>query len=208
MANDDFRERPESELANLSDDDLIEYVRRAREAGAIDAMNLALAVLVHGYFPILVRRATLKLPGWADPEEVAAEAMIGALKSKFDGETTVSFKAWINRILQRRIADLLRKGRLDTTPLLTGDEDAEKEWGEVPSVEFEGITTDVQRAIAEVFESRSETHRDVIELYVFGGHSAREVADATGESEANVNQIGSRFRRDLRALLEDSDTQD
>ena len=91
-------------------------------------------------------------------------------------------------------------------PLLSGDEDDESLWGEVPSVEFEGVPVDVHRALKVAMDELSEQHRRVVELRIWHDLSSAEVAEQTGESTANVDQIVSRFRKRVRELLDDGDT--
>jgi DNA-directed RNA polymerase specialized sigma24 family protein len=84
-------------------------------------------------------------------------------------------------------------------------------WGREPSVDFEGealfAQECVRRALEEIEDPR---HRRVIDLYVFGPHSAAEAAELVGDGmkEANVHQISSRFQRRVRELLEGGDTSD
>jgi RNA polymerase sigma factor (sigma-70 family) len=207
LESSNFRELPEHELATRSDEELIDYIRAARAAGKDDAVRLALAILVYGYLPIIQRRVAAKVPE-SDVQDVAGDAMESAIKSTFDGESVGSFASWLHRITLRRIVDYYRRkeGKPETEVLLTGDENDEKLWGEVPAVQFEGVTLDVDRALKIAFDELSEAHQRVVELYVFWDLSAAEVAEETGESEANVHQIGSRFRKRLRDLLEDDDT--
>ena len=210
LGKNDFRELPEHELAKRPDEELIEYLRAARTAGNERALRAALAVLVHGYLPIMERRAALKVPTWADAEDIAADAMESALKSAFDGESVGEFRNWINRILLRRIADFHRRreGKPELGPLLTGDEDDEKVWGEVLSVEFAGVPVDAHRALKVAWDELSEQHQHVVEQRIFADLTTAEVAEQTGESKANVDQIVSRFRKRVRELLNGSDTSD
>ena len=187
------------------------YLREARAAGRHGAMRPAVAVLVHGYWDILVNRARLKLRTDADAEEVAAEAVASAIASAFDGRSVGEFRSWLHTILSRRIADWWegREQRLEKTVLPSehlGDEDV---WGREPSVGFEGDALFARDCIeAAVGELEDERHRGVIERYVFGPGSALETAEAVGAgmTEANVHQIASRFQRRVRELLEQGDT--
>jgi RNA polymerase sigma factor (sigma-70 family) len=199
----DFRELPEHRLAALGDEQLVDYLRAAREAGRHEAMRPAVAVLVHGYWPTLVNRARLKLRTEADAEEVAAEAMASAIASAFDGRSVGEFRSWLHTILSRRIADWweLREQKLDKAPLPSEHEEA---WGAEPSVEFEGGALFAQQCIRRAYdELEDDRHRRVIDLYVFGPHPAAEAAATVGSgiTEANVHQIASRFQRRVRELL-------
>jgi RNA polymerase sigma factor (sigma-70 family) len=202
----DFQELPEHRLAALGDEQLVDYLRAAREAGRHDAMKPAVAVLVYGYWGTLVNRARLKLRTEADSEEVAAEAMASAIASAFDGRSVGEFRSWLHTILSRRIADWWegREQKLAKAPLPSehlGDEDV---WGREPSVEFEGDALFAQQCIRQAYdELESDRHRRVIDAYVFGPHPAAEAATLVGSgmTEANVHQIASRFQRRVRELL-------
>jgi RNA polymerase sigma factor (sigma-70 family) len=209
----EFEELSERQLGDLSDDQLVDYLRRAREAGRHDAMKPAVAVLVYGYWDNLVNRARLKLRSDADAEDVAAEAIASAIVSAFDGKSVGEFRSWLHTILSRRIADWweAKEQKLDKTRLPSEHQGDEEVWGREPSVDFEGealfARECVRRALEEVDDPR---HRRVIDLYVFGRHSAAEAAKLVGDgmTEANVHQISSRFQRRARELLEGGDTSD
>jgi RNA polymerase sigma factor (sigma-70 family) len=205
-----FRELREHQLNELSDEQLIDYLRAARSAGRPEAMKPAIAVLVYGYWDNLINRARLKLPE-ADAEDVAAEAAASAIASAFDGRSVGEFRAWLHTILSRRIADYheARKRRPKTTELPsehTGDEDV---WGHEPADPFEGDALFAQQCLERAYaELEDERHRRVIDLYVYGPDSAADCAASVGGemSEANVHQIASRFQRRFRELLDDGDT--
>jgi RNA polymerase sigma factor (sigma-70 family) len=206
----DFLELPEHRLDALSDEQLIDYLRSARAAGRHDVMRPAVATLVYGYWDNLVNRARLKLRTEADAEEVAAEAMASAIASAFDGKSVGEFRSWLHTILSRRIADWweAKEQKLVKAPLPSEHEEA---WGREPAVGFEGealfARECIRRALSEVADSR---HRQVLDLYVLGPHSAAEAASLVGGgmTEANVHQIASRFQRRVRELLEGGDTSD
>ena len=203
----DFRELPAQRLAGLGDDQLVDYLRRAREAGRHDAMRPAVAALVYGYWDTLVNRARLKLRTEADAEEVAAEAVASAIASAFDGKSVGEFRSWLHTILSRRIADWweAREQKLDKTALPSEHAGDDEVWGREPSVEFEGDALFARECIRGALgEFDDPRHRRVIELYLFGPHAAAETAKLVGEemTEANVHQIASRFQRRVKELLE------
>jgi RNA polymerase sigma factor (sigma-70 family) len=207
----EFEELPERQLGDLSDEQLVDYLRRAREAGRHDAMKPAVAVLVYGYWDNLVNRARLKLRSDADAEEVAAEAVASAIVSAFDGKSVGEFRSWLHTILSRRIADWweAKEQKLDKTLLPSEHQGDEEVWGREPSVDFEGEALFARQCIRQALEEiEAAHHRRVIELYVFGPHSAAETAECVGDgmTEANVHQISSRFQRRVRELLDGGDT--
>ena len=201
-----FRELPEHQLIELSDDELISYMRAAREAGRSEAMKLAVAVLVYGYWDILVARARLKLDP-SDAEDVASEAVSSAIASAFDGKSVGEFRSWMHTILSRRIADYheARKRRPPTAQLASEGDD--EYTGREPHIEPEGDALFARECVRRALEELEERHREVIELYVLGPLSASQAAaQIDGMTEANVHQIASRFQRRVLALLEGGDT--
>ena len=207
----EFRERTELELERLNDEQLVDYLRSAREAGRPEAMRPAIAVLVLGYWDSLVGRARLKLPE-ADVEDVAAEAMMSALASAFDGRSVGEFKSWLHTILSRRIADHFeaRKRRPATTELASEHAGEDDVWGGEPAEPFEGDALHARGCLETAYcELERDSHRAVIDLYVLRSNSAADTAALIGDgmTEANVHQIASRFQRRFKELLEDgSDT--
>lgn len=207
----DFRELPEHHLSGLSDEQLIDYLRAARAAGRHDAMKAAVAVLVYGYHETLRNRARLKLPD-ADVDDVVSETMASAIASAFAGSSVGEFKSWLHTILSRRIADYhdARSRSPKTTALPSEHEREDEVWGQEPAVEFEGDAQHARDCLCQAYaELENDRHGRVIDLYVFGPHSAAETAELVGDamSEANVHQISSRFQKRVRELLEEgSDT--
>jgi RNA polymerase sigma factor (sigma-70 family) len=202
-----FQELPEHRLTTLTDDQIVDYLRRAREAGRHEAMRPAIGVLVYGYWGSLVNRARLKLPSLADAEEVAGEAVASAIASAFDGRSVGEFRSWLHTILSRRIADHLesRKRRPRTTQLPSEHARDEDVWGAEPAVEFEGEALSAQECLRQAYEElENPRHRRVIDLYVLGPHAAAETAELVGNemTAANVHQIASRFHRRVTELLQ------
>ena len=205
-----FEELPEHHLSELSDEQLVDYLRAAREAGAHAAMKPAIGILVYGYWDVLVNRARMKLPP-ADVEDVASEAVFSAIASAFDGKSVGEFRSWLHTILSRRIADHLegRKRRPQTTELATEHDGSDDVWGDEPAEGFEGDALFASECLKQAYaEIENDGHRRVIDLHVLGPLSAADAAVEVGEgmSEANVHQIASRFQRRFRELFDESDT--
>jgi RNA polymerase sigma factor (sigma-70 family) len=142
---------------------------------------------------------------------VAAEAIASAIVSAFDGKSVGEFRSWLHTILSRRIADWweAKEQKLDKTLLPSEHQGDEEVWGREPSVDFEGEALFARQCVRQALEEiEAAHHRRVIELYVFGPHSAAETAEVVGDgmTEANVHQISSRFQRRVRELLEGRDT--
>lgn len=217
----DFRERNEHELARLSDEQLIAYVRAARAAGRIDAARPALQILAWGMEPDVRRVVRLRLDkaGGAVQDEVAEQALFDAIRSavRFEQQTVGQFRAFVFQIVRRRIADFVRKGRLDRIPLEFLSPKGESGEGDIP-VSGEQGAVELQSVVDQALAELSDVHRRVIELYQLQGHSAaetaepveRQFADAGGDSmtDQNVLKIASRFRQRVRELLREAEDDD
>lgn len=211
-----FTEIKEHRLASLSDEELIGYVRAARAAGREDAARLALQMLAFGLEPNLRRFVRLKLDkaGRLEQDEVAEQALFDAIRAavRFKGSSAGRFRAFAFRIARRRIADFVRKGRVDRVPLEFLSPRGEQGEGDIP-VGGEQGAVDSRSVVDQALAELNEVHRRTVELYQLAGHSARETAarierqfpEAGNDSisEQNVLKIASRFRKRLRDLLND-----
>ena len=206
-----FRRLSDSELQRLTDDELIDYIRGARARGMPDQVDRAVAILAWGYMPTIRNRVRLRIPD-QEVEEVAWDVLEGALKSAFDGGSTVEFRGWIRIIIRNKVADYWRRHGKDArhVPLPEDHERDEDVWGVTPAVE--GSTPgliDLEAAIEQAYEElERDDHRQVIDEALFADRPSGEVAaEIEGMTAANVDQIKSRFRRRVRELLEaDDDT--
>jgi DNA-directed RNA polymerase specialized sigma24 family protein len=206
-----FRHLSDLELRELSDDELIARVRSARDAGEFEAAKLALSVLVFGHMANVERRVKLKVPTLA-VEFVASNAMISAITSAFNGQSAGEFHSWLHTIVDRRIADYHRRGRVEQVPLPDEHVGDEVVWGQLPGAEDETGAVEVENLVEELLDELSLLHREVVELAVFGQLSAAGVAGELaakfpGEkmSADNVYKIAQRFRDRLRHRLESED---
>jgi len=208
-----FQSLNDDELNRLSDERLLEQIQAARAAGASDDGKRALAILVFRHYDNVERRVRIKVRA-ADAEDVAMEIVVSAIRSSLSGRTVGEFRAWLGRIVKRRIADYHRKPAVETSLLSEKHDDDEEVWGKELEVGDPTGEVDVQSVIDQALAMLSDSHRTAIELYVFEDLSAAETADkvnvATPDldppmTENNVQQIASRFRAELRRLLEESD---
>jgi RNA polymerase sigma factor (sigma-70 family) len=187
-----FRSLDQTELQRLDDDALVDYMRRARAAGDRSA-GVALAILVFGHWDIVERRVRMKVP---EPhvEDLTGDIIIDAISSSFDGTSVGQFKAWLDTIVRRAIADFYRRGHDRVTP-----EPADAVEPTVASHEgVVGLLDAVERAMAPL----RPDHRRVVEIVVLArGTAADAIRELPGMSEANVHQIASRFRQALRGEL-------
>jgi RNA polymerase sigma factor (sigma-70 family) len=219
LTTDRFRELSEAQLQNLSDEELITYIRSGRAAGRSDAVTLALRIMVFGHYANVERRVRIKVPTEA-VEEVTGDAFVRALKAAFDGDSVGQFVSWLGQITRAAIADYYRRGapkhpggvarpdRLPEGPPGSEDVGGRKRGREVePATSGEYDAVESQLVVDHVLNGLSTAHRRAVELYLFDGwagvDAGRKIGEELGEelSEANVHQIASRFRRELRAAL-------
>ena len=102
--------------------------------------------------------------------------------------------AWLYTIAQRRFADDTRR-RLHALDRLPADDALD----ELPAREAD---VDVDGALSAAIASLTPTQREVITMKLLRGFSFREIAAATGGSEAAAKMRFQRALRTLRAELE------
>jgi RNA polymerase sigma factor (sigma-70 family) len=206
----DFRELTDHEIDALSDARLLAYIASARAAGKEHTAALqGVRHLIFRHMDSVSARVRRRVPAHL-VEDMAAEALIEAIASVFSGATIKEFHKWLNVIVQRTIADFYRgpRGRqleLDREAGRLVDDEGQPIAPE-PGEEGGYGEAEVSQLVEAVLAPRSSEHRQVIDMLVWGGYSAREAAAATGLSEDNCYQIVRRFRVDLRAAL-DGDTE-
>ena len=200
-----FQERPDDQLHQLSDDDLIAYGRDARAAGNLPAARRALAFLVYGYEADVTRRIALRVPTHV-VTDVSHDVLVRAIAAAFDGHSVGQFRSWLNTIIDRSAADYFRAAaRRPKESILPSEHDGDDDvWGVEPAVDGESAAVELRIVVDEVIDTFNATHREVIGLHVFDRFTAREVCDRIeGMTEDNVAQIASRFRAKVRQRLED-----
>jgi RNA polymerase sigma-70 factor, ECF subfamily len=204
-----FRQRPDHELDQLSDEKLIAYLREAAGAGDHAAARRALAILVYGHTANVERRMLLRLPRHA-AQDAAHDALVRAITSAFDGTSEGEFHSWLNTICDRTAVDWYRRRerRPRETRLPSEHADDDEVWGEEPATASEAGAVELQLLLAEIMAELTPSHREVIELHVLEGVPAAETAARIDGMKAdNVAQIASRFRKRLREVLEQADRQ-
>jgi RNA polymerase sigma factor (sigma-70 family) len=206
-----FRPKNDLELDQLDDDDLVQYVVAAREAGDADAFRNGVAMLVYRRERQFFWIARKKVPTDSDADEIVYEAFLGIIRGSFDGERTDQFFAWAFRILRNKIADFHRRKRLPSVSLdefgkggangyeMVGSEDGD--FTEVVDlmVLWESALARESVRDARIIELRKDGSpaKEVIEILIEEG------VDGAGEvTVANVNTIFSRFKKKNRPIFE------
>jgi RNA polymerase sigma factor (sigma-70 family) len=202
-----FRQQPDHELDQLSDERLIAYLREAASAGDQAAAKRGLAILVYGHAANVERRMLLRMPRYA-AQDAAHDALVRAITSAFDGTSEGEFHSWLNTICDRTAIDWFRKRERRPRETLLPSEHAgdDEVWGDEPATASEAGAIELQLILAEIMAELSPSHRQVIELHVLDGLPAAETsARVDGIKPDNVAQIASRFRKRLREVLEEAD---
>ena len=202
-----FEPLPDDELNRLPDEDLIGYIRKARDEGELPHARRGLMFLVYGYERDVKRRLSIKVPGHV-VDDLAHDALVRAIAAAFDGSSVGEFRNWLHTIVDRTAVDFYRRAERRPKETILPSEHAGEEdvWGAEPSLESEAGAVELRIIVEEVLATFNEKHRLVIELHVFQGFTAAEVCDRIkGMSEDNVAQIASRFRAKLRARLAPGD---
>jgi RNA polymerase sigma factor (sigma-70 family) len=210
-----FRRRHEHDLERLSDEDLLAYVAAARAAGHNDAAIVALRILVFGYYDLVRGRVRLRsMPETPSDviDEMAAAAITRSVGAAFDGSLMGQFVNWLHTITDRTVADHFRRGaRRPTEVPLPDESDAERDGSALAApdgLEALDVAIDLHAAVDAVLAELNPTHRRVVVLFIWDDVAAGQIAAQVGDgmTEANVNQIVSRFRVSLRTELDRRDT--
>jgi len=199
-----FRPLPDHELHQLSDEQLIAYIRDGRTAAALGHARRGLMFLVYGYERNVKRRLSLKVPAHV-VDDLTHDALVRAIAAAFDGSSVGEFRSWLHTIVDRSAVDFFRRAERRPKESILPSEHAGEEdvWGAEPSIDSDAGAVQLRIIVDEVIETFNETHRSVIELHVFGGLTAAELCDRIeGMTVDNVAQIASRFPAKLRARLD------
>jgi len=218
-----FRERPEHELVELGDENLVAYIVRAREEGRTEPAVTAAQILawrheerVRGF--VYTRIGDL---GQAVCDEIIELTIAGAIRSaeRFKGESLGEFRAIVFTIARRRIDDHHRKQYRDGTRTRETPLDREPEGDDGPKRELGGSDPAEERidgllregVFKQAYAALNPVHQRVVALRKFRDLPHREIAERVNShfgdelddpmTEQNVNQINSRFDRELDRLL-------
>ena len=209
-----FKAKSEHVLASLSDDEIINHIKLAREAADAEQVKLAISLLAWRRHGNVYARVRVKIRNSvSDSEDVAMSVMEDAIKVKFRGEHMGEFVNLLNRITDRRIADFYKKKKLDTTPLPDEHEGDETVWVEVSGDEDMDGFVITRMVLYDHLEALSPRHRMVVELRI-SGYSSKDCVENVNVAfpdedspmgVANVDQIYKRFRTKIAADLKDGE---
>ncbi|MDQ2621941.1 MAG: hypothetical protein M3Y45_02760 [Actinomycetota bacterium] len=186
----------------------------ARDAGQADQFETAVRVFIFKIRPRIEAIITLKISDPTDCDQVIGDALTDAVRnaSTITGRHYGEFFNWVKRIAQLRVADYYKraKSKAQHVPIGPGeDEDGHPEI-DPPDREREVEAVVIEVVIEEILRARTPAHAEVIQRRRRGEPSKQIAAEMDGGAEgemtpANVDQIFSRFRKDLHHEMKASD---
>lgn len=211
----DYVRKTDAELEPLTDEELVEAIAAARDAGDLAAARHICGMLAFRHWGKVLARVKLRTPR-ADAEDVAMTVMESVVRSAFDGKQVGRFHAWVAVITNRRIADYTREkeGKPTLDPLPDEHEGDEDFWVRLPQGAAENALLPYREIAERIRSARpNPIHQHVIRLYgplelnyldLGAAATATEITRLhPGErvSEANVHQIWRRFKAELADAL-------
>jgi RNA polymerase sigma-70 factor (ECF subfamily) len=153
---------------------------------------------------ILLRKLPLD-----EADDLTQDVFMALFDTVVDGRDVGRVAPWLNKVAVHKRADFwrgksgthlkeMREGVALDADDPAGPGAAVRDMGEHGLMEAELL-------IDQLLARRSPQHQAIVRLNVLEGRSAKEVADATGATEANVYKVAQRFRDDLRAALSGDD---
>lgn len=148
---------------------------RAGSESAYRAFLTALATPLRSY----VRRQLLRYGrSESETEDIVQEALLAIHEKRHTHDQDIPITAWAYAITRYKLIDFLRLSEKDARALPL--EDIEQ------TVGSDSMQLDVRLSVRKILAALPEGMRHPIELMKLMGHSAKEAATLTGQSEAAV----------------------
>lgn len=128
----------------------------------------------------------------AEAEDVLQEAFVSAFQYLKTYNKSVSFGAWLKRIVVNKALNHIKRRRLDTIPMENGLNVIEEEY---EIVDFDYDVAQVKHAM----EQLPDGYRAVFSLYLLEGYDHGEIAKIMGITESTSK---SQYNRSKKKLLE------
>ncbi len=172
----------------------------ARLEAATDAEPRAVEELVREFQPNLTAYARSRR--FPDPDGVVNETLSDGLQNlpSFRGRDRRAFRAYLYRILRRRIVDEYRRSARQPDTVAGFPNDLEAKLIDASSSSFDESIV-AESTVDEILANLTIEQREVLEMRVLTGLSIKETADLTGRSEAAVKAMHRRALRSLRTVL-------
>lgn len=172
----------------------------ARIEAAIHAEPRAVEELVREFQPNLTAYARSRR--FPEPDAVVNEALSDGLQNlpTFRGRTRRAFRAYLYRILRRRIVDEYRRSGRQPDTVSGVPIELEANLIDTASSTFdEGVVA--KSTVDEILAQLTIDQREVLEMRVLTGLSIKETAEKTGRSESAVKAMHRRALRSLRTFI-------
>jgi RNA polymerase sigma-70 factor (ECF subfamily) len=195
-----------TQTTSTSTDPDIDLLRRAR-AGDFKAFEQLVDRLQSRVYGLALRM----LGEPHDAEDVTQQTFLSLVEHLHEFREESTFRAWVLRIAANHALKRLRKCRGLPTVSLSGADDAEESYGDIPHPEVIAPWRDnpvelaqrreIRELIDQALRELDEKHRLVFILRDVEGFSIQETAAMLGISEANVKVRLLRARLALREKL-------
>lgn len=219
MARFSRRNPTESDLLEMGPDELFATLMQMRRRGETELEALCALHFAFRIMPSLEIKARLNNPA-NEVDDIVAETIERIVASskrptaRFRRSTAAQLTAWMYEIQSNVIADrhrrAARRKAIDDQLIADGQVTIGRRSGGQPDDHSEieaGRSDDGYAEIEEdmlvdaILEGLNPDHRQVVALRYGERMPSKEVAEATGLSAANVDQIMSRFMAQLREAL-------
>lgn len=210
----DFDPKSETQLDSLDDDELIDHISAARNAGNHEQMRSGLAVFVWRRHDQIVNRIRLKVDSDHDVEDLAMQVISDVMAVKFKGEHAGELVNLITTVTKRRIADFYdrRDKRGRDVPLPDAGSEDEQTSPEIDDGEDFTKKVELAEIVTRAIDELSDSHALVVRLSLASLPAEEVAAKVNGALELdkpmtgpNVHQINKRFRDRIAGVLEESE---
>lgn len=211
-----FIPKNELQLAELSDDDLVRYVARAKKANELAHATTATFMLLYRHESRMRRRVQAQLPAFLAHLSDAVEDYVlervwdSALKLPLEGQSVGEWVNWWKTAIGRQVISFWRSRqgqaleRETEWPSEREDDTGKRRPDPIGrEMDVDSVLDSVEYAavIDRVLETRNDRDRQIISAAVFEDRASKDVGKDFDETPVNVDKIKSRFRIDLRAEL-------
>ena len=155
----------------------------------------AFGILVDKYREGIYAYNYAKLQNWHDAEDVSQEVFVQAYRKLHTLKNWDSFAGWLYRIASNFCKNWQKSK--SKRPDLDFIEDQDSSILDEPSIESYHENEMID-SVHEALSSLSETYREVLTLYYFGGMDSNKIAEALGTSPTVIRNRLSRARSHLR----------
>jgi DNA-directed RNA polymerase specialized sigma24 family protein len=206
----------DAELYAAGDEELLRHIAASKQADDLDAARTAMHMLLYKHERRIRRRVGLRLPEHLAHHEdtvaawVLARVMESALKLGLEGESVGEWVRWYGTAVDRQVISFFRSAQgqaLEREATLVAGDGEDGMPPEQPAADFDPNLAVAQLCHAGLVQDvldrmENPMHVAVVRAAFWDDLPSAQIAAANGTSAANVDQIKSRFKRELRAECE------